>query len=136
MQKQQLVILFPLFSKKRAFRDYGDGFEVVGKYVRAVKIEGTEVWDVFVCNTAYMASGLGTGFINNRVATFPNGVKHAVLDGEAWFQGSYLTVRAWLETHRSTLDVQKRRPPPHKNTPRWKIGRTPGRSAHVTGMWQ
>jgi hypothetical protein len=121
MTKQELIALFPNFSKS-AMREFDDGFELVGKYVRVAEVEG--VWDVFLCDTREMlkrkaarervgrlpemGKGLGTGLLNNRIKTVPAGITVTQLDGEAWFQSDFETVKRWLEENRVALGISKR----------------------------
>lgn len=116
MTKSELVKLFPRFSPKRAFRISDTGYEIVGKYVSAVKLDGIEAWDVFICNTADITKGLTQHRTNALYRLFPEKrIAAQLLDGEAWFQADYDTVKQWLEEHRVRLGIGKRRPPPQKS---------------------
>lgn len=112
MTKQELIVLFPAFSPKRAIRKLDEGeevpFEVVGKWVRVARMsDGT--WDAFLCNVKDMAKGMGTKRLNLLLATLPNGTKPKVVDGEAWWQcHDVAVVRGWLELHRVSLGIAKR----------------------------
>jgi hypothetical protein len=116
MTKRELTKLFPNFSPKRAFRASDVGFEIVGKYVSALQLDGTGVWDVFVCNVGDMAKGLTGKRTLALFRLFPkNTIAAQLLDGEAYFQADFDTVKQWLEEHRVKLGIRKRRPPPKKS---------------------
>jgi hypothetical protein len=112
MTKHEMMALFPAFSPKRAFRRFDEGeevpYEVTGKRVR-VALLADGAWDVFLCNTKDMVSGLGTKRLNRLLATVPADIRTNVVDGEAWWQSKDADlVKTRLEANRVALGIAKR----------------------------
>jgi len=124
--KSEYIALFDKFAKTAIKKDT-DGFYLYGHCVNVQQFDnGT--WDVGLCNQKEYVTGnlqayLGTGKLNNLIATIPDTFTVHRMDGEAFFQSEDIdAIKAWLLDNRLSLGIKKRKDATNDNLKSSRFG--------------
>jgi len=106
MNKQEMIEIFPSMAKS-AVRMNQDGPYLHGHFVEISWVDNT--WDIYVRDMKNIGNMLGTGKINNILATVPPSIKPTQANGEAWWQTPDIDLlKEWLDNNRVALGISKR----------------------------